>query len=80
VRIERRYLTGFAFPAEVNSNQHEEIDYARAQRDLQHDVPTRREKHSIQFAVTGVGALFGVLRYPVAFFLSTDQTTSSNSR
>lgn len=78
--IERRHLPDFAFTAEANSNQNDKIDYTRAQCDLRDGVPTRRKEHSIQFAVTGVGAFFGVLRYPVAFFLSTDQTTSSNSR
>jgi hypothetical protein len=34
----------------------------------------------VLLAVTGTGALFGVLRYPVALFFSTVQITTSNSR
>ena len=33
-----------------------------AQHDLQQNVPRAREKHSFQFALTGTGAFFGVLR------------------
>jgi hypothetical protein len=52
---------------------------ARAQCDLRRDAAAR-EKHSVQLAVTGTGAPLGVLKYPVAFFLSTFHTTSSKSK
>jgi hypothetical protein len=59
---------------------HDADNHARAQSDLQHDMGARPGEHSVQLAVTGVGAFFGVLKYPVAFFLSTVQTTSSNNK
>jgi len=37
-------------------------------------VSAGREKHPVQLAVTGTGEFFGVLKYPVALFLSTDHT------
>jgi hypothetical protein len=79
-QVERSHLPHFAFTTEAYADQYDKIDHARAQRDLQHSMPTLREKHSVQLAVTGVGAFFGVLKYPVAFFLSTLHTTSSKSR
>jgi hypothetical protein len=38
-----------------------EITPAR-RHDLQQNAPCAREKHSFQFALTGTGAFFGVLR------------------
>jgi hypothetical protein len=78
--VERRHLSDLALAAEAYTNQYDQVDHTRAQCDLERNMRTRREEHSVQLAVTGVGAPFGVLRYPVALFLSTVQTTSSNSR
>ncbi len=79
-KIERCHLPDLALAAETHANQHDEVNDAGPQSDLRQDVPTCRKENSVQLAVTGVGALFGVLKYPVALFLSTDQTTSSNSK
>ena len=78
--VEGRHLTDFALAAQTYPDQHNQINRPRAQYDLQCDVEARREKHSVQLAVTGTGAPLGVLKYPVAFFLSTFHTTSSNSK
>jgi len=78
--IEWRHLPDFTLAAEPHPNQHDKVDDPRAQRDLQRYLRARREQHSVQLAVTGTGALFGVLKYPVALFLSAVQTTTSNSK
>ena len=48
--------------AETYPDQHDKINDPGAQSDLQRDMRTRREKHSVQLAVTGTGAFFGVLK------------------
>ena len=78
--VEGRHLPNFTLAAKPNANQNDEINNPGPQHDLQCNKRARREKHSVQLAVTGTGALFGVLKYPVALFLSTVQTTNSNKR
>ena len=55
-------LPDFTLAAEPDANQNDKVDHSRAQRDLQRNVRASREKHSVQLAVTGTGALFGVLK------------------
>src|SRR3984885_2121995 len=79
-KIEWRHLPDLTLAAEPHPNQHDKVDDSRAQRDLQRYMRARREQDSVQLADTGTGAAFGVLKYPVALFLSAVQTTSSNSK
>jgi len=74
------HLPDLALAAKAHANQNYEVDDSGTQCNLERHMGARREKHFVQLAVTGVGALFGVLKYPVALFLSTVQTTNSNSR
>ncbi len=60
--IEGRHLPDFALAAQPHPDEDDEVDDPRTQRNLQPHVSTRREKDSVQLAVTGTGALFGVLR------------------
>ena len=80
--IERRHLSNLTLPAEANSDQDQQVNHAGAQDNLKQHVATGRKESLFQLAVTetGAGALFGVLRYPVALFFSTFHTTSSKSR
>jgi hypothetical protein len=62
-----------------------QADHSCTRQDLQKNVLSR-EQNSAQLplpvallAVTGTGAFFGVLRYPVALFFSTVQITNSKS-
>src|ERR1700739_632867 len=78
-QVEGSHLSDLTFPAKAYTNQDEQINYPGAEHDLQQHV-SAGGKCLAQLAVTGTGAFFGVLRYPVALFLSTVQTTNSNSR
>jgi hypothetical protein len=60
--VERRHLPDLTLAAKANTDQHYKIDDSRAQCDLQRNIRTRRKQHSVQLAVTGTGAAFGVLR------------------
>ena len=60
-QIEGRHLSYFALAAQAHANQHHQVDHARAQSDLEQDVPSG-EQGAVQLAVTGTGAFFGVLR------------------
>jgi hypothetical protein len=62
-RIFNRFFDGTAEPmlfAELIYGT--TVHHTGAQHDLQQNVPRAREKHSFQFALTGTGAFFGVLR------------------
>jgi hypothetical protein len=60
--VERGHLPDLALAAEANADQHDKVNDSRAQRDLERNTRARGEQHSVQLAVTGTGALFGVLR------------------
>ena len=62
VRSNGRHLPHLALAAQANPDQHDQVDHPRAQHDLQQHVPGAREQDSVQLAVTGTGAFFGVLR------------------
>ena len=75
-QIEGRHLPHFALAAEPYAQQDDGINHRRPQRDADQNMTARI--HAFYWvAVIGVGAPFGVLRYPVALSLSTVQTTSS---